>query len=72
MPYIYKSGTIISAEFSGSGTDSAKNFLNVLHSVHATLPIFYSVTALGIFLLKKMYIAEASIFSSICKMLQFK
>ena len=69
--YVYhiKNGTLISAGFSGSGTNSAKNFLKVLHSVHATLSIFYSVTALRLFLLKKIYYIEANIFS---KMLQFR
>ena len=55
----------VSTGFSGSGTNSAKNFLKVLHSVLATLPIFYSVTALRLFLLKKISYAEANIFSNI-------
>ena len=72
--YVYhiKGGTIISAGFSGSGTNRARNFLEVLHSVHATLSIFYSVTALRLFLLKKIYQPEANIFSNICKMLKFR
>ena len=60
--YHIKSGTVISAGFSGSGTNSATNFLKVLHSVHAALPIFYSMTALRLFLLKKI-ITQKPIYS---------